>query len=147
MNIALLRQPIQSVQAQWLVLGIFEDDAEPPPVTRGTALEPIITRLIGEKDLTGSLGELTALYELSGLEAGAVLLVGLGPRRRFEPGAAFSAGFALAKRLAGKRRDAVAVVLPPADQRAGLCLGLDRGCHRGYARARGAEDRSGSACL
>ena len=45
----------------------------------------------------------------------AVLLVGLGLRRRFEPGAAFSAGFALAKRLAGKRRDGVAVVLPPAD--------------------------------
>ena len=116
MNIALLRQPIQAVQAQWLVLGVFEDDAEPPPVTRGTALEPIITRLIAEKDLTGSLGELTALYELSGLEAGAVLLVGLGLRRRFEAGAAFSAGFALAKRLAGKRRDAVAVVLPSTDQ-------------------------------
>ena len=66
MNIALLRQPIASVQAQWLVLGIFEDDAEPPPTARGTALEPIITRLIGEKDLTGSLGELTALYELPG---------------------------------------------------------------------------------
>jgi leucyl aminopeptidase len=116
MNIALRRQPIQSVQAQWLVLGIFEDEAEPPPVARGTALEPIITRLIGEKDLTGSLGELTALYEVPGLEARSVLLVGLGSRRRFDPGAAFSAGFALAKRLAGKRRDEVAVVLPPADQ-------------------------------
>jgi leucyl aminopeptidase len=115
MNIALLRQPIQSVQAQWLVLGIFEDDAEPPPVARGTGLEPIITRLIGEKDVTGSLGELTALYELLGFNASAVLLVGLGLRRRFDPGAAFSAGFALAKRLAGKRRDSVAVVLPPTD--------------------------------
>jgi leucyl aminopeptidase len=115
MNIALLRQPIQSVQAQWLVLGIFEEDTEPPPMAHGTALEPIITRLIGEKDLTGSLGELTALYEVPGFETRAVLLVGLGLRRRFEPGAAFSAGFALAKRLAGKRRDGVAIVLPPTD--------------------------------
>ena len=67
MNIALLRQPIQSVQAQWLVLGIFEDDAEPP---RGLARDGAGTRssrgLIGEKDLTGSLGELTALYDVPG---------------------------------------------------------------------------------
>ena len=31
MNIALLRQPVSSIQAQWLVLGIFEDDPEAPP--------------------------------------------------------------------------------------------------------------------
>ena len=115
MNIALLRQPVSSVQAQWLVLGIFEEDGEPPPESRGTVLEPIIARLIGDKDLTGSPGELTALHGLPGLQAGAVLLVGLGPRRRFDPGAAYAAGFAFAKRLAGKRRGAVAVVLPPAD--------------------------------
>jgi leucyl aminopeptidase len=131
MNIALVRQPIQSVRAQWLVLGIFEDDAEPPPKAWGTALEPIITRLIGEKDVTGSLGELTALYDLPGFDASAVLLVGLGSRRRFEPGAAFSAGFALAKRLAGKRRDVVAVVLPPADDPAVIASALIEGAITG----------------
>jgi len=112
MNITLLRQPIESVPTQWLVLGIFEDDAEPPQMARGTTLEARISRLSAEKELTGSLGELTPLYELPGLEAKAVLLVGLGPRGRFDAGAAFSAGFALAKRLAGKRREGVAVVLP-----------------------------------
>jgi leucyl aminopeptidase len=115
MNIALLRQPLESVQAQWLVLGIFEDDADPAQIVRGTPLEVRLTRLVNEKELTGSLGELTVFYDVSGLDAGAVLLVGLGPKARFEPGAAFSAGFALAKRLAAKRRDSVAVVLPPCD--------------------------------
>ena len=113
MNIALLRQPIESVQAQWLVVGIFEDDTEGVHILRGTPLDARLTRLVNEKELTGSLGELTVFYDVAGLEAGAVLLVGLGPKARFEPGAAFSAGFALAKRLAAKRRESVAVVLPP----------------------------------
>ena len=38
-----------------------------------------------EKELTGSLGELTAFYDVPGLEAGAVLLVGLGPKRDSTP--------------------------------------------------------------
>ena len=113
MKITSLRQRIASVQAQWLVLGIFEDDAEPPAGLRGTELEAKVRRLISEKELTGSLGELTLLYDVPGLTAEAVLLVGLGPRDRFDSGAAFSAGFALAKRLAGKPRESVAVALPP----------------------------------
>ena len=40
-----------------------------------------MARLLSEKELTGSLAELTTLYEVSGLGAtAAVLLVGLGPR-------------------------------------------------------------------
>jgi leucyl aminopeptidase len=115
MNISLIRQPIQSVRSQWLVLGVFDDDADRPQGGNCPQLDAIIARLIAEKELTGSLGELTALYELSGLEANAVLLVGLGSRANFDAGAAFSSGFALAKRLAGKKREAVAVVLPPCD--------------------------------
>jgi leucyl aminopeptidase len=115
MNISLLRQPTQAVRTPWLVLGIFEDDADQPQVLYGDPLDAIITRLTIDKELTGSPGELTALYAVAGLEASAVLVVGLGPRARFDAGAAFSAGFALAKRLAAKRRDAVAVVLPPSD--------------------------------
>ena len=136
MKISLLRQPTQAVQTPWLVLGIFEDDAEHPQVGHGTALDAIVARLIGEKELTGSLGELTALYALPGVEASAVLLVGLGPRRRFDAGAAFSAGFALAKRLAGKRREDVAVVLPPSDRSARHRFGTDRRGDRRHPRAR-----------
>jgi leucyl aminopeptidase len=127
MNIALLRQPLESVQVQWLVLGTFEDDTEPSQVARGTALDARLTRLVNEKELTGSLGELTVFYDAPGLEAGAVLLVGLGPRARFEPGAAFSAGFALAKRLAAKRRESVAVVLPPCGEPALVASALIEG--------------------
>lgn len=116
MNISLVRQPIESVHAQWLVLGIFEDDPEASQILRGTSLDARLTRLVTEKELTGSLGELTAFYDVAGLESSAVLLVGLGPKAQFEPGAAYSVGFALAKRLAAKRRESVAVVLPSCDE-------------------------------
>ena len=116
MNISLLRQPLGSVQAQWLVLGIFEDESEPPTPLRGTALEELLKRLIAEKDVTGSLGELTPLYEVAGFQTRGLMLVGLGPRDRFDAGAAFSAGFAFSKRLASKRKENVAVALPPSNE-------------------------------
>jgi leucyl aminopeptidase len=115
-KITLERQPLALVQAQWLVVGVFEDEGEAPAELRGTALEDIVKRLTVEKDLTGSLGELTPFHEVPGFLARGVLLVGLGPRGRFDASAAFSAGFAFSKRLASKRRDTVAVGLPPSDE-------------------------------
>jgi leucyl aminopeptidase len=115
MNITLLRQPLSAVRAQWLVVGTFEDESEPPAALQGTVLEGTFKRLVAEKDLTGSLGELTPFYDVAGFEARSVLLVGLGPRGRFDAGAAFSAGFAFSKRLASKRREDVAVALPPSE--------------------------------
>ena len=116
MNITHVRQPLQTVQAQWLVLGVFEDEVEPPAELQGTVLETVVKRLIAEKDLTGSLGDLLPLYEVPEFQARAVLLLGLGPRGRFDAGAAFSAGFAFSKRLASKRRESVAVALPASDE-------------------------------
>jgi leucyl aminopeptidase len=127
MNLTLLSRGLGSVQAQWLVVGVFEDEAEPPSAARGTALEAAIARLSAEKELTGSVGEMLPLYHGHGLEAGSVLLVGLGPRNRFEPGTAYSAGFTLAKRLAAKRRDSVAVVLPNVDPRSEIASALIEG--------------------
>jgi leucyl aminopeptidase len=127
MNIALVDQAIAEVQAKWLAVGVFEDDAEPPDGLQGSALEETVRRLTSDKEVTGSLGELTPLYEVSGLAAGSVLLVGLGPRSRFDSGAAFSAGFALSKRLAGKRRESVAVVLPHAEEAQDVASALIEG--------------------
>jgi leucyl aminopeptidase len=116
MNITLNRQPLAEVAAQWLVVGIFENDTEPPAEALGTPLEATIRRLRAEKELKGARGELTLLYEVRGLASGAVLLVGLGSRDHFEPGAAFAAGFAAAKRLATQARESVAIVLPAAPE-------------------------------
>jgi leucyl aminopeptidase len=118
MNINLLRQPVSAVKVQWLVLGLFENESERPEVLEGTGAGKVVERLLSDKDVTGTLGELTALHEPSGLEANAVLLVGLGPRARFDAGAAYTAAVTAAKRLAGKGRDSVAFVLPPSQDNA-----------------------------
>jgi leucyl aminopeptidase len=111
MNTTLVRQALSEVPAQWVVLGIHENEAEPPAQVRGTALAEIITRLVTRKDFKGGLGDLVPLFDVPGLAAEAVLLVGLGARDRFDAGAAYSAGLALAKRLAGQPRASVAVAL------------------------------------
>ena len=56
-----------------------------------------------------------------------MLLVGLGPRGRFDAGAAFSAGFAFSKRLASKRERHVAVALPPSDEPQAVAKALIEG--------------------
>src|SRR5271170_6678212 len=113
MNITLLCKPVAAVKVQWLVLGLFENEAGRPEVLAGTGAGKVVERLLSEKEAAGTLGELSVLHEPSGLEADAILLVGLGPRARFDAGAAFSAGVTAAKRLASKGRDSVAFVLPP----------------------------------
>ncbi|MDR3634687.1 MAG: leucyl aminopeptidase [Isosphaeraceae bacterium] len=107
-------QPLAEVEADWLVLGLFEGDAEGPAVARETPLGPVVERLLATKDLSGGLGDMTPVLGMAGLKAGAVLVVGLGGRGTFGPGPAFDAGVALARRLSGKPRDTVAIVLPEA---------------------------------
>ena len=127
MNITLLRQPQSAVRAQWLVVGTFEDESEPPDALQGTALEVTFKRLVADKDLTGSLGELTPFYDVPGFEARSILLVGLGPKGRFDAGAAFSAGFAFSKKLASKRREHVAVALPQSEEPQAVASALIEG--------------------
>jgi leucyl aminopeptidase len=112
MVIQLVRQAAAEVPASWLVLPLFEDLEETPEATRDTALAPVLARLVERKEVTGSLGELTALHGIPGFSAESLLLAGMGLRAKFDAGSAFATGFALAKRLSGKARDHVAVVIP-----------------------------------
>jgi leucyl aminopeptidase len=127
MNISLLRLPPSAVKTSCLVLGIFEDDPEHPQVSSAAPIDTIIARLLADKEITASPGELTPIYGAAGLEASAVLLVGLGPRTNFDAGAAFSTGFAVAKRLSSKRREHVAIVLPVTDNRPSIASAVIEG--------------------
>jgi leucyl aminopeptidase len=111
MNIRLSTQSISQVSASWLVLGLFEDQAELPEAVRGTPLDEVLTREIDRKEVTGAAGELTPVLGLSGFAAGSILVAGLGKRATFDAGAAFSAGYSVAKRLSAKPRGSVAVAL------------------------------------
>jgi leucyl aminopeptidase len=115
MMIQLVRQAAAEDQASWLVLPVFEDVEATTVVARDTALAGLLGRLVERKEVTGSLGELTALHGIPGFAAESLLLVGLGSRAKFGAGSAFAAGFAMAKRLSGKAQDHVAVLIPEAD--------------------------------
>jgi leucyl aminopeptidase len=127
MEVKLLRQEIGDVCAQWVILGIFEDDRESPESLRGSPLDDRIRQLAASRDLTGTLGELTPLFGVGGLAADCILVVGLGARSRFDSGAAYTAGLAAAKRLAAKERESVAIMLPPVEDALAVATALVEG--------------------
>ncbi len=107
-----------AVAADWLAVGIFEGDAQVPDALKPTAAAGRIGALIESKDLSGNLGDATPVLGLEGLAAGALLVLGLGPRATFGPGAAFSAAVAASKKLASRPRGKVAFALPIVEESA-----------------------------
>src|SRR5262245_50850023 len=106
------RAPVRNVAADWLAFGLADRPAEVPPAIVETPREGPIGRALATGDLPAGLGHLPPILGVEGLEARAALAFGLGPRDAFDGGAAYAAGTAAAKRLAGKPRGKVAVVLP-----------------------------------
>src|SRR4051794_17695788 len=126
-------QPIADVEARWLALGVFQDEPAPPESVRGTPLGALVERLLAAKELPGAVGDATPLLGLGGMAAEYVLVFGLGKRERFHAGAAFSAGVAAGKWLAGKARESVAAVLPDAGDRPAVASALTEGMIVGSA--------------
>ncbi len=106
-------EAISTLDASWLAVGLTEGETGGPPQLSGTEVGARIQRLLDRGDLGAGLGEITFLYEPPGLSARSLALVGLGKREKLDPGAAYAAGVALARRLGAKPRDRVAVALPP----------------------------------
>jgi leucyl aminopeptidase len=114
MQIRIVAEDPASAQVDWLVAGLFEDPAEAPGWLRDSPTGGVIARLIGSKDLSGSIGEAAPLHGPIGVSGGSMLLAGLGPREVFGAGSAFELGVLVGRRLGGKPRGAVGVVLPEA---------------------------------
>ncbi len=114
--------PASKIASRRLIVGIYEDQTVAPRALRGAAIEPMITRLLAAKELSGGVGEVTTLLGVEGISADGLVLVGLGARPKFDNGAAFAAGVAATKRIAGKQRDVVALAVPegPDEERAEL---------------------------
>jgi len=112
MNVQFLRQPLREFSSQWVVLGVFEDAVEPPCSVRETPLGELVASLLAAKEISTRLGEATALLGPHAAASDGVLVCGLGPRERFDVGAAYTLGVLIAKRLSSKQRKSVAVGLP-----------------------------------
>ncbi len=128
MMIELVHEAVEDVVAQWLVIGVFErEGGGVEPVGIG-AVDPVLNQLAEDKEVSGSAGDLAVLHQVAGLRARSVLLVGLGKRERLDAQAAYTAGYAAAKKLSSKPRGGVMVAPPsgpwPAPTASALIEGL-----------------------
>jgi len=100
---------VREVEADAVVVGLFRDGqlagaAGQVDEATGGALR----RLLASGEITGRVLETTSLLAPSGMQAGQVLVVGLGDKEAFDAGIAAQAAGAAAKALATRQRKRVA---------------------------------------
>lgn len=85
----------------------------------------VLGRLFERGEFSGKLGRTSVFYDLPGVKAESVLVVGAGPAATFDEGAAYRVGGASLKRLADRARKQVAIDL------SGLTVETASGCVAG----------------
>jgi leucyl aminopeptidase len=113
MQITVQFTPAAELQADWLVLPLFEDEALTGRALEiDEALKGAISRLIQAGDIAGKANELTPLLSLTGLAARRLLILGLGKRDQIDGPAVITAAAAAARDITAKQVDRLALVLP-----------------------------------
>ncbi|MEX0716091.1 MAG: M17 family peptidase N-terminal domain-containing protein, partial [Planctomycetaceae bacterium] len=114
MQIDFADTPWQEAAADWLVVGLAENEPPAGPLAAlDEALGGRIARLREIDDFTGKAGDRLALYDAAGVAATRVLLVGLGKRDQLDAEGFRKALQAAARKLSEKKDVSVAVALPP----------------------------------
>ncbi|HEV7999337.1 MAG TPA: M17 family peptidase N-terminal domain-containing protein, partial [Planctomycetaceae bacterium] len=79
MNVRVVTTPWQSIEADWLIVGVPEETNFSPPLAElDKASGGRLTRLREAGDLTGKQAELLAIRDAAPLAAKRLLLVGMG---------------------------------------------------------------------
>ncbi|MCI0681820.1 MAG: leucyl aminopeptidase [Gemmataceae bacterium] len=105
--------PPHEVQADWLVVGLWEDEPLGGPLAGLDArMERQLSRLVERGDIAAKPKETTPLYEPRGLAADRALVVGLGPRAKSDQAGLFNFGAVAARTITTKACERVACVLP-----------------------------------
>jgi len=77
--------PLAEVQADWLIVGAWEDENLTGAVAvLNDKLAGLLSRLREKKDISGKANDLTPLLGHAGLAADRLLVVGLGKRAKAE---------------------------------------------------------------
>ncbi|MGH7199691.1 MAG: leucyl aminopeptidase [Planctomycetaceae bacterium] len=107
------RRPLTEVEADWLIVGVFESEGFSGPAAKlDEALGGLLGRLRSAGDLTGKLAETLPVREVTGIAARRLLLVGLGRPQDFTA-AALERALMTATRQASERKDRdVAIAMP-----------------------------------
>ena len=124
--------PLADLEVDALVLGIWQDEAFTEEVTQlDTATGGALTRLLESGEFAGKSSELSTLPVPAGLQAGQLVVLGLGPRTECDRRVIGQATGTAAHRLAGKARSRVAYAVGsdlPSDLLADAICGALTGC-------------------
>ncbi len=113
---------LTALETPCLALGLFDDPEKIPNAITG-ATRDLIRTLLESKELSGAVGEVVGLhgFPFEGA-AGTLWLFGMGKADAFGPGEAYSAAYAIVKRLSTQARAQVSLAMPPAaPERASNC--------------------------
>jgi leucyl aminopeptidase len=109
MRLSIESTPLAEVAADWLLVGVWENEASPPIDSQ---LGGLIAKLHKQGDVVGKAKELTPIYQPTGLAAKRLLLVGLGPRDKADYASLLASTAAAAKMLSSKPTQSIAIMLP-----------------------------------
>jgi leucyl aminopeptidase len=106
-------RPLAEVEADWLVVGVWEPDELYGALSDLNAkLGGVLGRLVDRGDVTGKAKELTPILDTHGIRARRVLAVGLGPKSKIDFAGLVGAAAAAARSVTGKSYQRVAVAVP-----------------------------------
>lgn len=135
MKVERIETTVTQAQAEALVVGVFANsngDLAGPAAEVDQVSGGLLRQLIERKEISGRPYELIPLWHVPGLAAPQVLVVGLGPRAKFDRQMAYRASAAASRQLAAKPRGGVAFYLDdhwPADLAESGVAGAVAGCH------------------
>jgi leucyl aminopeptidase len=113
MQISPAQQSVLATEAEAVVVGVFTDGGLSGAASEvDRASDGLLGRLLESKELTGKPYELTTLWQVPGVSAAQVVVVGLGKQDEFNRGMALRTAAAAARQLSSKERGRVAFFLP-----------------------------------
>src|SRR4051794_32389869 len=113
MTLMLQPGPLADVSADWLVVGLWEEEKPTGNVAElDSRLEGALVRLIQAGDVTGKSLELVPILNVRGIAATRLLIVGLGKRTKAERAGLHAAAVAVARTISTKPTSRVAFALP-----------------------------------
>src|ERR1043165_3733469 len=109
MRITLQSAPANDIPADWLIVGVWENET---PRLADSSLSALLEFLRERGDVTGKAKDLTPIYRPEGIAAKRLLLVGLGARDKADYASLLAATAAAAKMLSAKPIQLVTMMLP-----------------------------------
>lgn len=105
--------PLSEVQADWLIIPVWEDDSFSPEVSAlDDALGGKIARLRERGDITGKYAELVPILDAGSAGIQRLLVAGLGDHKLADRPRLIDAAAAAARAVTGKKRSRIAFALP-----------------------------------